>query len=62
MQEAPHPSLEVIESQKGGTPRRIIEGDPVVDYSQPEIRQALKAAYRILLEYRVRRLAEQQEV
>jgi hypothetical protein len=59
MQEAPV-SSEVVatEPQEGGTPRRITDYSQI-DCSQPEIRRALKGAYRVLLKYRVRRLGAQ---
>lgn len=56
--------LEATESKKGGKHRRIAE-EPYdfsqIDVSQPEIRQALKGAYRVLLKYRARRLSEKPE-
>ena len=62
MQESPvtH-ELVVSEPQKGGEHRRIEEPCDFsqIDFSQPEIRQALRRAYRVLLEYRARRLSEQ---
>ena len=60
MQETPHP-LEATEPQKGGERRRTEEPCDFsqVDFSQPEIRQALKGAYRVLLKYRLRRLSEE---
>jgi hypothetical protein len=59
MQETPQP-LEVTEPQKGGEHRRIAEDDfSQVDFSQPEIRQAFKGAYRVLLKYRLRRLSDE---
>ncbi len=53
--------LEAAEPQKGGVHRRIETTDEFsqVDFSQPEIRQALKGAYRVLLKYRARRLSEE---
>ena len=53
--------LEATEPQKGGEHRRIAE-EPYdfsqIDFSQADIRQALKGAYRVLLKYRARRLSE----
>jgi hypothetical protein len=62
MQETPQP-LEVTEPQKGGIHRRIEEADEFsqVDFTQPEIRQALKGALRVFLKYRPRRLSEKPE-
>jgi hypothetical protein len=57
MQETPHP-LEVSEPKKGGEHRRIVEDFSQVDHTRPEIKQAYKAAYRVLLKYRARRLLE----
>ena len=53
--------FEATEPQNGGTPWRAEEADAFaqVDFSQAEIRQALKRAYRVLLKYRARRLSEQ---
>jgi hypothetical protein len=48
--------VEVTKPQEGGLRRRIVEE---FDSSQPEIRQAIKGAYRVLLKYRPRRLSEQ---
>jgi hypothetical protein len=61
MQEVPVSNeLITTASQKGGTPRRIAEEDySQIDYSQPEMRRALKGAYRVLLKYRARRLGAQ---
>jgi hypothetical protein len=55
--------LEATEPHKGGTHWRVEEADEFsqVDFSQAEIRQALKAAYRVLLKYRARRLSERSE-
>jgi hypothetical protein len=63
MQETPLRSpLEATEPQKGGEHRRIAE-EPYdfsqIDFSQPEIRQAVKGALREWLKYRVRRLSEE---
>ena len=56
-------SLTATEPQKGGIQWRAEETDAFsqVDFSQPEIRQALKGAYRVLLKYRARRLSEQSD-
>ena len=65
MQETPVSTpLEATEPQKGGEPRRIAETSDdfsQIDFSRPEIRQAWKGAYRVLLKYRARRLSEQSE-
>src|SRR4051794_6982465 len=55
--------LEATEPQKGGMHRRVEEADEFsqVDFTQPDIRQALRGAYRVLLKYRSRRLSEEPE-
>jgi hypothetical protein len=55
--------LEATEPLKGGTRGRVEEVDEFsqVDFSQAELRQALKGAYRVLLKYRARRLSERSE-
>jgi hypothetical protein len=63
MQETPQ-LLEAIEPQKGGALRRIVEQPyelSQADLTQPELRQAVKRAYLVLLEYRVRRLSQPRE-
>jgi len=60
MPEAPQPSLEVTESQKGGIHRRLAEYDfSQVDFTKPELRRSIAAATRIILSYRIRPLDEQ---
>jgi hypothetical protein len=55
--------LATTEPQKGATHWPVEETDEFskIDFSQVEIRQALKDAYRVLLKYRARRLSEQSE-
>ena len=55
--------VEVTAPEQGGTQWRAAEADTFaqVDFSQAEIRQALKRAYRVLLQYRARRLSEPSE-
>ena len=55
--------LETTEPHEGATHRSIEEDDEFskVDFSQAQIRQTLKDAYRVLLKYRARRLSEQSE-
>jgi hypothetical protein len=54
-------SIRIYRTPKGGEHRRIVE-EPYdfsqIDFSQAEIRQALKGAYRVLLKYRAKRLSE----
>ena len=58
-----HSPLVVTKHQKGEIHWRAEEADAFsqVDFSQAEIRQALKCAYRVLLKYRARRLNERSE-
>jgi hypothetical protein len=55
--------LEAAEAHKGGSHWRVEEADEFsqIDFSQAELRQALKGAYRVLLKYRARRLSEQSQ-
>ena len=55
--------LEATEPHKGGIHWRVEEADEFsqVDFSQAEIRQALKGAYLVLLKYRAKRLSERSE-
>ena len=55
--------IEATEPEQGGTQWRAADADAFaqVDFSQADIRQALQAAYRVLLQYRARRLSEPSE-
>ncbi len=64
MQEAPVSTpLEVTEPQEGGELRRIEEPCDLshIDLSRPEISQAIRGAYRVLLRPRTRRLTNNPE-